>query len=337
MRTPVAFMIFNRPDLTEQVFREIARARPPKLFVIADGPRPDHLGEADKCAAARAIIDRVDWDCEVFKNYSAANLGCGVRVATGLTWVFDQTEAAIILEDDCTPHPTFFPFCEELLERYRDDERVMQISGGNFHSGQKWGPYSYYFSRHSNIWGWATWQRAWRFYDIRVQSWEKLRDTPWLLEILRDARVAGFLGDQFERARHSESQWWTWDYQWTFACWMRNGYCIYPNSPLISNLGCREDATHTRWSGNKFARTPLEEMAFPLRHPPHVLPHEEADSAFVREVYHQDLPTPQRPAQRLGDKLRQTYAATVPAPVRMRLRRLRGKQVDATPHADPAR
>src|ERR1017187_3341040 len=116
MKTPVAFMIFNRPDLTAQVFHEIANARPPKLFVIADGPRADQLGEADKCAAARAVVERVNWDCEVVKNYSATNLGCGVRVATGISWVFDQTEEAIILEDDCVPHPTFFRFCEELQD-----------------------------------------------------------------------------------------------------------------------------------------------------------------------------------------------------------------------------
>ena len=328
MHTPVAFIIFNRPDLTEQVFREIAKAQPPKLFVIADGPRPNQLGEADKCAAARAVVERVNWDCEVVKNYSDVNLGCGVRVATGISWVFEQTEEAIILEDDCVPHPTFFRFCEELLDRHRDDERVMQISGGNLHSGRKWGPYSYFFSRHSNIWGWATWRRAWRFYDIRVESWPLLRDTPWLQELLRNAKVARFLGDQFERAYQSEFHWWTWDYQWIFACWMQRGLCIYPNSSLISNVGCRGDATHTQWTGNKFARIPLEEMAFPLQHPPHVIPHEEADDAFVREVFSQDVPTPERLPRRLGNKLRQTYAATVPAPVRLQLRRLRGKPVD---------
>ena len=132
MRTPVVFIIFSRPDLTARVFAEIARARPEKLLVIADGPRPDREGEDAKCAATRAIIERVDWPCEILKNYSNVNLGCGHRPATGLRWVFEQVEEAIILEDDCVPHPTFFRFCEELLEHYRDDERVMHISGDNF-------------------------------------------------------------------------------------------------------------------------------------------------------------------------------------------------------------
>jgi hypothetical protein len=324
MQTPIAFIIFNRPDLTAQVFQEIAKARPPKLFVIADGPRPHELGERDKCAAARAVVEGVDWDCEVVKNYSEVNLGCGVRVATGLEWVFEQTEEAIILEDDCVPHPTFFRFCEELLARYRDDERVMQISGGKLRSGLKWGPYNYFFSRHSNVWGWATWRRAWQLYDIRVKSWPQVRDTRWLEEIVRDPEVARFLGDQFEIANQSETRWCTWDYQWTFACWRQQGLCVHPNAELITNVGCREDGTHMRWGENKFAHIPLEEMAFPLQHPPHVIPHEEADDAFVREVYAQDLPTPKKLPHRLVNKLRQTYAATVPEPVRSRVRRWRG-------------
>src|SRR3972149_5093970 len=127
LKTPVAFLIFNRPDTTESVFREIAKAKPSKLLVVADGARPDRVGEAEKCASTRAIIERVDWDCEVLKNYSNVNLGCKRRVSSGLDWVFETVEEAIVLEDDCLPSPSFFPFCEELLERYRDDSRVMQI------------------------------------------------------------------------------------------------------------------------------------------------------------------------------------------------------------------
>jgi hypothetical protein len=148
------------------------------------------------------------------------------------------------------------------------------------------------------------------------------------MEIVGDPKMARFLGNQFERAHQSESQWWTWDYQWIFACWMRHGLCIYPNSSLISNVGCREDATQTRWAGNKFAHVPLEKMDFPLDHPPHVIPYEGADDVFIREVFSQDVPVPERLSDRLGNKLRQTYAATVPEPVGLTLRRLRGKQVD---------
>ena len=130
---PIAFMIFNRPYLTEAVFEVIAQVKPSKLLVVADGPRADRLGETERCAEARAIIDCIDWECEVLKNYSDVNLGCKRRVSSGLDWVFDNVEEAIILENDRLPHPNFVRFFEELLEKYRDDERIAQISGDNFH------------------------------------------------------------------------------------------------------------------------------------------------------------------------------------------------------------
>ncbi len=136
LKTPVVFIIFKRPDTTERVFEVIRQTKPTKLLVVADGARTDRPGEADKCAAVRAIIECVDWDCKVLKNYSEINLGCGKRVSSGLDWVFDNVEEAIILEDDCLPHPTFFRFCEELLERYRYDTRVSSISAQNVQLGR---------------------------------------------------------------------------------------------------------------------------------------------------------------------------------------------------------
>nr|MBA3765731.1 glycosyltransferase family 2 protein [Acidobacteriota bacterium] len=176
MNVPVALIIFNRADTTARVLAEIAKARPSKLLVIADGPRADHPDDAEKCLAARAAIDRVNWDCEVLTNYSEVNLGCGARPSSGLDWVFENVAEAIILEDDCLPHPTFFPFCAELLERHRDDERVMMISGDNFQFGRKRTQYSYYFSRYTHTWGWATWRRAWRYFDREIKLWPALRE-----------------------------------------------------------------------------------------------------------------------------------------------------------------
>jgi hypothetical protein len=180
IKTPVAFLVFNCPDTTIRVFEEIRCARPPKLLVVADGPRADRPGEADKCQAVRAVIETVDWPCEVLKNYSDVNLGCKIRVSSGLDWVFEQVEEAIILEGDCLPHPTFFRFCEELLETYRDDERIGMISGDNFQFGRKRGDASYYFSRYNHIWGWASWRRAWQHYDRNMAIWPKFRDDHWL-------------------------------------------------------------------------------------------------------------------------------------------------------------
>src|SRR4051812_24867462 len=139
-------MVFNRPDLTERVFQAIRAARPKRLLVVADGPRND--AERERCDATRAVI-KVDWDCELETNYSDANLGCKRRVGSGISWVFERCEDAIILEDDTLPSPSFFPFCQELLRRYRDDERVMCICGMNLVPEPKArGPETYYFSRY---------------------------------------------------------------------------------------------------------------------------------------------------------------------------------------------
>ena len=265
---PVAFIIFNRPDTTERVFAEIARARPPKLLVIADGPRANRADEAEKCAAARAIVERVDWDCQVLTHYADVNLGCKQRVSSGLNWVFQTVEEAIVLEDDCLPHPTFFRFCEELLERYRDDERVMMVSGANFQFGRKRTEYSYYFSRYTHPGGWASWRRAWQYYDVQVKAWPLIRDNHWLEDILRDRYAAKYWATRFEQCYNGLID--TWDFQWMFTCWIQSGLCILPNVNLVSNIGFRADATHTARK-RRFADMPVEAVRFPLYHPPFVL------------------------------------------------------------------
>ena len=171
----VAFFIYRRPELTARVFAEIRKARPERLLIVADGPKNDE--ERPKCAATRAVVENVDWPCEVLKNYADVNLGCRKCVSSGLGWVFAHVEEAIILEDDCLPHPSFFRYCAELLDRYRNDERVMHISGDYFMKRLHPTPFSYYFSRCPYIWGWATWRRAWRHYDVEMRLWPQFRDS----------------------------------------------------------------------------------------------------------------------------------------------------------------
>jgi hypothetical protein len=318
MNTPVAFFIFNRPDTTAQVFAEIAKAKPSKLFVIADGPRPDRPGEAEKCAAARAVIDRADWACEVHKNYSDVNLGCGRRVATGLDWVFEHVEAAIILEDDCLPHQIFFRFCKELLERYRDDERVMMIGGTNSLFGQRQSPYSYHFSRIGTTWGWATWRRAWRHYDIEMKLWPALRDTPLLPDILQFPEAVEYCRNVYDKAHAGVDHVNTWDHQWSFACWAQNGLVILPNTNLVSNLGFRQDATHTKNEKSNLAKIPVAEMKFPLHHPPYVVRDIEADQIRLRQGI---AVKPKQPAMYL--RLLRKLSAAIPEPVRKPILHLR--------------
>ncbi len=266
MKTPVAFFIFRRPDTTEKVFEVIRQAKPPKLLVVADGPRTDRPGEAEKCTAARAIIERVDWECEVLKNYSDINLGAKQRGASAISWVFEQVEEAIILEDDCIPHPTFFRFCEELLDYYRDDQRIMGIYGDNFwRGGQKRTEHSYYFSRLTPIWGWATWRRAWKYYDVTMKLWPMVKDGNWLRDVLRNERVTKMWTNTFQEIYEGKID--AWDYQWLFACWLQSGINVVSNVNLISNCGFNAEATHTTDPDSIRANGFLETMTFPLQHP----------------------------------------------------------------------
>lgn len=275
IKTPVLFLIFNRPDTTQRVFNEIRRVKPKELFVSADGPRENKPLEVEKCQATRDIVlKQVDWDCKVYTNFRDKNLGCKIAVSSGIDWFFENVEEGIVLEDDTLPHPTFFRFCEELLQRYSDDSRIMMISGDNFQFGQKRTPYSYYFSRYPHIWGWASWRRAWKYYDVEMRLWPEIRDGKWLFDILGDKKAVSYWMNIFEKVYKGEIN--TWDYQLTFAFWIQSGLTILPNVNLISNIGFTCDATHTR-KKNKIAGLKFEPLQFPLIHPPVILRDNKAD------------------------------------------------------------
>lgn len=282
LSTPVALFLFNRPETTVQVFEAIRCARPPKLLVVADGPRPGIPGEAGRCAAARAVIEHVDWPCDVLTNWSDANLGCKRRVSSGLDWVFETVPEAIVLEDDCLPHTTFFRFCEELLERFRDDTRIAQISGNNFQFGRKRSMDSYYFSRYTHIWGWASWRRAWRNYDITMALWPEIRDGGWLADWLGDFLAVEYWTAIFDKTHRGEIN--TWDYQFLFSNWVQGALCILPAVNLVTNIGFGTDSTHTR-ALCRTANVPAEPVAFPLSHPRHFLRDGSADAYTEATVF----------------------------------------------------
>jgi hypothetical protein len=281
LSTPVALIIFNRPETTAAVFGEIAKARPSKLFIIADGPRSERSKDRERCATARAVTEQVDWPCDVRRKYSETNLGCGFGPAEGIGWLFDQVEEAIILEDDCVPRPSFFRFCEELLARYRDDERIMMIGGRysqyNVDSWSRFFDDSYAFTHHHNCWGWATWKRAWDRYDIRIKGWPELRDTDWLMEMFDDKSVQNIWREIFDRIYSSDDDLDAWDFQWSFAMWARQGLAIKPSTHLVSNIGFGEHATHTKANRSDRGGLLEDDIAFPLKHPSQVKRNAEID------------------------------------------------------------
>ncbi len=242
---PVVLLIFNRPDCTRRVLEVVRKARPPRLFVVADGPRNGRADDAINCEAARATIEQhVDWTCEVRRELAATNLGCARRVSSGLDWVFSQVDEAIVLEDDCLPDERFFSFCRELLERFRDEPRVGAIGGSNFQKEDVTGGNGFYFSRYPHVWGWATWRRAWSAYDHAMSEWPAAKREGWAKAYFGSAREANFWEGVLDRVYAGEID--SWAYRWAFTFWRRDWLAALPASRLVTNIGFDASATHTR-------------------------------------------------------------------------------------------
>jgi hypothetical protein len=223
------------------------------------------------------VTDEVDWPCRVERNFSEVNLGCGVRPATGLSWVFSQVDKAIVLEDDCLPADSFFRYCEELLVRYEHDPRIVHIGGSNFISKKRTPTASYAFSRNNQCWGWATWRRAWNNYDYAIKTWPAMRETGQLRTFVSNQMEYEFWQSAFDHIHRGVRD--IWDFQWVYAGWMQGGLAIYPEQNLIMNLGFRPDATHT-FDRENFYQSALDEIG-PLIHPEKI----EADPAFDQAVF----------------------------------------------------
>ena len=273
--TPILFLIFNRPDTTFKVFEEIRKIKPAKLYIAADGPRPNVIGEEEKCTASRNIIKQVDWDCDVKTLFREKNLGCKIAVSSAISWFFENVEEGIILEDDTFPTQSFFWFCQELLDFYRNDSRIMHISGNNFQLGKIRGEGSYYFSKYNHIWGWATWKRAWRFYDVSLNTFPIFVQRKVIKNIFRRVKAQRYWFNKLKGVYKKNID--TWDFQWAYTIWCQNGLCILPNTNLVSNIGFGDEATHTKFKISNLGNIPLGEMTFPLKHPLFVLQDMAAD------------------------------------------------------------
>jgi hypothetical protein len=288
LQTPVAFFVFRRPDTTRQVFEAIARVKPARLLLVADGPRQDKEGEAAACSQVRDILSRVDWPCEVSRNFSDINLGCQERMVSGLNWVFSLVEEAIILEDDCLPDPSFFPFCQELLERYRGDDRVASITGTNLIGEHLSIQSSYFFSKLGGIWGWATWGSQWQKYDRHLEDWPLLRHEGILAEIFDQPKAVSYWTKIFNAMYENRGPN-TWDYQWSYTSLKNNFLDIVPSVNLVSNIGFGLDATHTTRKNSRFM-LPARSMEFPLRHPTSFVPLRSLDWRTLQVILPPPIP-----------------------------------------------
>lgn len=242
--TPIVFVLFNRPAETRRVFARLREVRPRRLHVIADGPRAGHPEDAARCAEARAAVEQMlDWDCEVTRDFADENLGCGRRLATGLTRAFAELGEAIVLEDDVLPHPDFFPFCERMLREHRDDPRVHAINGFN--------PLGRYAPRHgsfapsvlNSIWGWASWQRAWQDYSFEITGWDDPAVRAAIARFVRLPLIDQHLAQHCDAIRGGQLD--TWDFQWWLAQLRAERVTLVSSVNFIENIGFNTGGTHT--------------------------------------------------------------------------------------------
>ncbi len=285
VQSPLLLIIFNRPDVTFRVFEQIKKAKPAKFYIAADGPRMDSVTDNTLCRQARSITEMIDWDCESKTFFSERNKGCKTGVVSAINWFFEHEDEGIILEDDCLPANSFFYFCDTMLEQYRYDNRIATVTGTNLQAGNKWGAASYYFSQFSNIWGWATWKRFWKSYDPSLQKYEQQDVSSQLPKIFDDRFLRDAWMEIFAKVKANKID--TWDYQLQFLTFFENALCITPNVNLISNIGFRNDATHTNDPSrhSHHANLPTGEIS-EITHPLVFLPEKEADYFFLKKEFY---------------------------------------------------
>jgi hypothetical protein len=268
LTTPVALFVYRRPEHTERVIERILEVEPPRVLVVGDGPADG--GEEKRVKAVRRVVAEANWECEVRTNYADSNLGLKERFATGLDWVFGNEREAIILEDDTLPHPSFFTFCDTLLDRFRDDHRVWEITGRNEVPDHRSGDDSYFYSHYGGVWGWATWRSAYREYDPDMSAWEDPVVRDRIRDVLADRWQAAYISEFFSRTAEGEIE--TWDYQWGFARLRNNGVSVVPETNLVRNIGFGEGATNTTGAASSasFGGKSVNPINFPLSHPNYV-------------------------------------------------------------------
>lgn len=286
MIPPVLILGFNRPEKIKVLIQNLRVVKPSKIFVSLDGPRRDNESDLQNIHKVKIEIEKIDWECEVYKNYSNVNLGCKVGVFSGISWFFGNVEFGIILEDDIIPNATFYPFCQELLVKFQFDNKIGMIAGSNLVSNIVNISESYTFSNYANIWGWATWKRAWEKMDLDLVNWKKWKSSDKNFKSINDSNkwFKYYWLDIFDAIEMGKID--TWDFQWFFTLWLNNQLCIVPRKNLVLNIGFGSDATHTDGDIPAYiSDNPPTRLKFPLCHPKLAIRNKELDIAITQNVF----------------------------------------------------
>lgn len=262
LRTPILFIIFNRIDTARQVFEAIRNAKPQRLYIACDGPRVNKEGEDLACQQTRALVQEVDWSCQIRTYFSEENLGPSKGPYTFIKWFFQNEEQGIILEHDCLPHPDFFPYCEELLDKYKENTHIGAISGPNFIPNPE-SPYSYTFTIYNHIWGWATWRRTIDIYTLDLSEISVNKLNAMLERNFPSFRERAYWRTIFKQIQRKEIP--TWDYYLTFCLWFNDLLSISPTRNLVGNIGFGEGAINTTDKDSPLANRAVQAI-MPLTH-----------------------------------------------------------------------
>lgn len=300
--TSILFLIFKRKESSLAVLQEIRKIKPKHLYIAADGPRENNEDDKIQCALTRtAVLESIDWDCDVKTLFRSENRGCGYGPAEAITWFFKQEEYGIILEDDILPSQTFFPFCEELLIKYKDNEKVMSIAGTNFVSQSFESSESYYFTNYAGGWGWASWRRAWKHYDYNISDWEYKKNKRKIRNKFSEEGYT-FWANAFDLVCNKNIDH-IWDYQWAFCKMIHDGIGIIPAVNLTKNIGFGSDATHTKDVRQDIIAANInEEISFPLIHPNDIKPNTAFDK-FISKKFFLVAPTKNSKTSKIKESL----------------------------------
>lgn len=239
----VLMLVFNRADKAALVLEAVRQARPPRLYVSADGPRTGVDGDKVKTDQVRALFSGIDWDCELKTRFLPENLGCRKAVSSGIDWFFENEEQGIILEDDTLPNLDFFWYCDSMLERFRTESRVLSVSGSNLVEPWLKLPNEVCFTKAWHVWGWATWRHAWLAYDESMKNWPEIRANLGKYPSFPTGADRRYWKTVFDLVHADFIS--TWDHQWTLAHFITGKLSIMPKHNLVVNTGFDAEATHT--------------------------------------------------------------------------------------------
>jgi hypothetical protein len=289
MKIPVIIIIFNRPEKTKLLFNSISKYKPENLFIISDGPRNNHEGDLEKVLESREIFKNIDWNCEIFFNNSEKNLGCRERIISGLNWVFEKVDKAIILEDDCIPSKEFFPFMEEMLIKYQINHKIGSICGSNLLSKWDRNKDSYFYSKYCNCWGWGTWRDRWQKIDTNLDNLEVSKSKKILKSYLGSYRAHIYWHFILNKVKKKKID--SWAYIWSFTNFINGNLHITPKYNLVSNIGIGKDSTHTKTIPVKYiSSTQMKnKLNFPLTHPSSIFPDDNFDINVENKIFSKSL------------------------------------------------